>query len=138
MTTNRQSQAPSPSGSMTPLLMVLAAVAALLGVFLLAIGEEAMAIAPAVLLLILVGAAAFDSLAARRKLERHGGSTPEVDSDARDSFPTMTGDEEAPLGATRETHRELDPHDLPPDHPSREAVEERTGRPGPREAAHRR
>jgi hypothetical protein len=123
---------------MTPLLMTLAVVAALVAVFLLVIGETSLAIAPAVLLLILAGAAAFDSVAAKRKLDRHAGSTPEVDADSRDSFPTMTGDEEAPLGATRESHRELDPHDLPPDHPSREAVEERTGRPGPRDPAPRR
>ncbi len=129
MTTNHPH---SPSGSMTPLLLTLATVALALAIFLLAIGEAGLALAPAALLLIMLAAAAFDSLAARRKLERHGGSTPAVDADARDSFPTMAGDDEVPLGATRESHEELSAHDLPPDHPSRPAVEEKTGYERPR------
>ncbi len=122
---------------MVPLLLTLAAVAALVTIFLIAIGETSLAVGPGILMLILVLGAGFDEVTARRKLERHGESTPEFDADSRDSFPAMTDDEDVPLGATREAHDELDPHDLPLDHPSRETVDERNGRPGPRETTRR-
>ena len=41
--------------------------------------------------------------------------------EADDDFPV---DDETALGDTPQAHEGLDPHDLPPDHPSREDVEE--------------
>ena len=52
-------------------------------------------------------------------------SMPEHDSqrspDDDDDFPV---DDETALGDTPQAHEGLDPHDLPPDHPSRQDVEE--------------
>jgi len=42
----------------------------------------------------------------------------------------MVSDEEAPLGASGESHTDIEPHDLPPEHPSREAVEKVAEREG--------
>lgn len=125
MSTHRQSHhVPRAPGSLVPLLTVLAAAAAIVAVVLLVIGEPGFAGAIAVLLLILVGAGAFDALVARRKLARHHGDVGALDTDERDTFPTMAADADVPRGATRESHTDLNPHDLPPDHPSGERVEE--------------
>ena len=39
----------------------------------------------------------------------------------------MTPDEETDLGDTPEAHDEVSPHDLPKDHPGRQAAEELAG-----------
>ena len=128
----QSSRVTRPSGNLIPVLAVLAATAALIVVLLLAIGQPGYAAAAAVLLLVLLGAGAFDALVAHRKLMRHHGDTDAIDADERNSVPTMTTDPDAPLGATRESHTDVDPHDLPPDHPSRPAVEEEAAQQGRR------
>jgi hypothetical protein len=39
----------------------------------------------------------------------------------------LTPDDETPAGDTPEAHDEITPHDLPPDHPGRQAAEEQAG-----------
>lgn len=47
------------------------------------------------------------------------------EGDSSDPTPKQPANPEAPLGATTEQHRELEPHDLPIDHPARPVIEER-------------
>ena len=39
-------------------------------------------------------------------------------------LPTLPAEDDRPLGDTPQAHDELNPHDLPPDHPGRHAAEE--------------
>jgi len=111
-------------GSLGPLLGILSAALAAVIVVLLALDQPGGAVAAAILLLLLGGVGVADSLAARRKLSRHGDRAGAVEADDRDSIPAMPTGEAAPLGATDESHTDLDPHDLPPGHPARRAIEE--------------
>lgn len=45
------------------------------------------------------------------------------DSEAREPLGPLTPDDQTPLGDTPEAHDEITPHDVPKDHPSRQAVE---------------
>ena len=111
---------------MVGMLATLAAACALLAVILVSIGQAPFAIPVAILLAILIAAGMFDAFAARRKVARHRGDIDSVEADEGDTFATMVADERAPMGATSQSHEDIDPHDLPPDHPSRRAVEERS------------
>lgn len=51
---------------------------------------------------------------------------PPHDREASEPLGPMTPDEETPAGDTPEAHDEVTPHDLPRDHPGREAAEDRT------------
>ena len=110
------------------MLATLSAVTVVVAIFLIAIGMAMLAVPVAILFVILAAAAAFDAIMARRKLARHGGDLDSVEADENDALPTMVSDEEAPLGATSQAHEDIDPHDLPPDHPSRQAVEDQSRR----------
>lgn len=110
-------------GTPVPLIAILAAGMAVLALGLLVAGEAAYAVAPAVLLVLLLAVAMMDSLVARNKVARHGGDAHAVEADSDDAVPNQVLIEDAPLGATPDVHGDLDPHDLPPDHPSRPAVE---------------
>jgi len=46
------------------------------------------------------------------------------DSETDEPLGPATPDEETPLGDTPEAHDEISPHDLPKDHPGRQAAEE--------------
>ena len=46
------------------------------------------------------------------------------DGEHSEPLGPFTPDKETPLGDTPEAHDEITPHDLPPDHPGREAAEE--------------
>lgn len=116
----------------SPLLTILAAGMAVLAVGLLIAGESSYAIAPVILLVLLLGVAALASLTARNKIAGHGGDTRAVEADSEDPVPTQVQVEDAPLGATPDVHGDLDPHDIPKDHPSRPAVEQAAGDRGDR------
>ena len=111
---------------MAGMLATLAAVCALLAVVLVSIGQATLAIPVAILLAILIAAGMFDAFAARRKVARHCGDVDSVEADEGDTFPTMVADEQAPIGATSQSHEDIAPHDLPLDHASRPAVKERS------------
>ena len=54
----------------------------------------------------------------------------EHDKDAGEPLGPATPDEETDLGDTPEAHDEISPHDLPKDHPGRQAAEEQAERGG--------
>jgi hypothetical protein len=60
----------------------------------------------------------------REEQEHHA---PPHDEDAEEPLGPFTPDDETALGDTPEAHDELNPHDLPPDHPGREEAERRAG-----------
>lgn len=49
------------------------------------------------------------------------------EGDAADPIPKQPANPARPLGDTTEVHDELSPHDLPIDHPGRQAAEEQAG-----------
>ena len=58
-----------------------------------------------------------------RIITARGGS----DQDSTSNFPNQEPRDERPLGDTPEAHDEINPHDLPLDHPGREEAEEQAG-----------
>ena len=55
---------------------------------------------------------------------------PPHDDEAEEPLGPMTPDEETALGDTPEAHDEINPHDLPKDHPGREQAERIAGERG--------
>jgi len=55
---------------------------------------------------------------------------PPHDDEASEPLGPMTPDDETPLGDTPEAHDEINPHDLPKDHPGRERAEQTAGETG--------
>ena len=105
-------------------LLVVALVA--LAVTTLITGE-AIFIVPALLLLAVIAAMSLGEFGLKKRLEhRHGGDEQAVQSDNTDPIPSthLAEDESTPLGDTSEAHDELSPHDLPKDHPGRQAAED--------------
>ena len=49
------------------------------------------------------------------------------DSESEEPLGPMTPDEETSMGDTPEAHDEVNPRDLPPDHPGRKEAEHRAG-----------
>ena len=89
-------------------------------------GDPAYAIPGAILLALVIGYAALERILTRVHLRRHGGDPGRALSDHEDwAVPSahLTPDDERPTGDTPEVHDEISPHDLPPDHPGREAAE---------------
>lgn len=54
-------------------------------------------------------------------------SRADADSDAKAPPADILANDGRPLGDTDEAHDELSPHDLPKDHPGRQAAEEQAG-----------
>jgi hypothetical protein len=52
------------------------------------------------------------------------GTSRSAPTDNTDSTPRLSAEGNRPLGDTPEAHDEINPHDLPPDHPGRHAAEE--------------
>ncbi|HEX8206856.1 MAG TPA: hypothetical protein VF587_12420 [Solirubrobacteraceae bacterium] len=55
---------------------------------------------------------------------RTAGTSRSAASDNTDATPRLRAEGNRPLGDTPEAHDEINPHDLPPDHPGRHAAEE--------------
>src|SRR5688500_9481050 len=51
------------------------------------------------------------------------GTSRRAETDADDSVPRLSDDAARPLGDTPEAHDEINPHDLPTDHPGRQTAE---------------
>jgi len=91
-------------------------------------GEPAYAIPGAILFALVMGYAVVERRLTTAHMRRHGGDTGSAMRDDEDwPVPSahLTADDERPLGDTPEVHDEINPHDLPPDHPGRQAAEER-------------
>ena len=52
------------------------------------------------------------------------GTSSSASADSTDPTPRLSAEGDRPLGDTPEAHDEINPHDLPPDHPGRHAAEE--------------
>jgi hypothetical protein len=50
-----------------------------------------------------------------------------ADSESREPLGPMTPDDKTALGDTPEAHDEINPRDLPPDHPGRKEAERQSG-----------
>jgi hypothetical protein len=105
-------------------------IGALLVVYVLAVllaGTPEYLIPAAILALIVLGYAMVQRALTRREMARHGG---DVDAALRDdedwAIPSthLVGDDTTQAGDTPEVHDEISPHDLPIDHPGRQAAED--------------
>jgi hypothetical protein len=85
---------------------------------------------PAVVLALLLGGYALVNRALTRRVVQRDGSLEEAMSDNTDAVPSthLIPDDETAAGDTPEAHDEINPHDLPIDHPARAAAEERAAR----------
>jgi hypothetical protein len=92
----------------------LVAAAVVIGVAWLAMGAEA-ALPITILAVLCVGAAL---------VYRTVGTSRTAATDNRDTVPRLNAEGDRPLGDTPQAHDEINPHDLPPDHPGRHAAEE--------------
>lgn len=63
------------------------------------------------------------------RIDRRHDSANDAAADARDPVPSthLVRDDETPAGDTPEAHDEINPHDLPMDHPGRQAAEDEAG-----------
>lgn len=59
--------------------------------------------------------------------QRERDEEPGADSESKEPLGPVTPDDETPMGDTPETHDEISPHDLPPDHPGRREAERQSG-----------
>jgi len=120
--------ASQPSGgrtitSLVALLLILAGVALCVTIVLIAVGQGGGGIAAAIFCLILLGAAGMDAGITKRKLATHGGDARAVEEDSQDAIPAVVQTAEEPVGVSGDVHTDLNPHDLPIDHPGRQPVE---------------
>ncbi|MEA2247052.1 MAG: hypothetical protein QOH46_1581, partial [Solirubrobacteraceae bacterium] len=84
---------------------------------------------PALILAALVVGYALFNLALTRRVEARHDSLEDAMSDETEPLPSshLIPDDQTPAGDTPEAHDEINPHDLPPDHPGRQAAEEQAG-----------
>ena len=80
-------------------------------------------------LVVLVAGLFLANAAMRRRVTARHDSLEDAMSDEREPLPSahLIPDNETPAGDTPEAHDEINPHDLPPDHPGRQAAEEKAG-----------
>jgi hypothetical protein len=83
-------------------------------------------IIPVVILAALIFGYAALNWAATRRMESRHDSLDDAMSDEDESIPSahLIPDDTTPAGDTPEAHDEINPHDLPPDHPGRQAAED--------------
>ena len=105
-------------GSIVAFLVIFGLTAILTG--------SAIYIVPAVILAALVFGYAGFNLAMTKRVEARHDSLDDAMSDENEPLPTshLIPDDRTPAGDTPEAHDEINPHDLPPDHPGRHAAED--------------
>ena len=83
-----------------------------------------------IIVLVLLVAALFagNALMRKRVASRHD-SIEDAMSDEKEPLPSahLIPDNQTPAGDTPEAHDEINPHDLPPDHPGRQEAEAQAG-----------
>jgi hypothetical protein len=109
----------------------LAMIVAFLPVFAVTVlltGDPIYIIPVGVLVALVVGYALFNRVMTARITERHE-SLGDAMSDEDEPLPSshLIPDDSTPAGDTPEAHDEINPHDLPPDHPGREEAEAQAG-----------
>jgi hypothetical protein len=107
----------------------------IIGVFLvifavtvLLTGEPVYLIPIVILAALVLGYALFNRAMTRRIEARHD-SLDDAMSDEKEPLPSahLIPDDQTPAGDTPEAHDEINPHDLPPDHPGRQEAEAQAG-----------
>ena len=107
-----------------PLIGVLLAVYV---VTVLLSGTPEYLIPAAILAALVIGYAVLQRALTKRQMARHGGDADAALRDDEDwAIPSahLIGDDTTQAGDTPEVHDEINPHDLPIDHPGREAAEQ--------------
>jgi hypothetical protein len=107
------------------MLAILTSVAAVATLFLLIDGRPGYAVAPALLLVLILAVGAVDTLLARRQIDRHGGDVHAALGDSKAPEPVIPVNRETPYGETSESHDELSLHDVLPGEPMRKPLERR-------------
>ncbi len=113
------------------MIVVVAVFAAIYAATVLISGSPEYLVPGAVIVLLIVGYAVIERLLTKRHMARHDGDAAAAMADSDDwAIPSahLIPDDARPTGDTPEAHDELDPHDLPPDHPGRSALEQRAAR----------
>jgi hypothetical protein len=82
---------------------------------------------PAVILAILVVGYGLANRALTQRIAARHDSVEDAAADETEPIPSthLIADDRTPAGDTPEAHDEINPHDLPPDHPGRQAAEDR-------------
>jgi hypothetical protein len=112
------------------MLVLVAVVAVIYTATVLLAGSPEFLIPGGILLAIILGYAGVERLLTRAHMRRHDGDVLEAMQDDEDwAVPSahLIPDDARPTGDTPEVHDEISPHDLPPDHPGREAAEAQAG-----------
>ena len=84
---------------------------------------------PAVILAVLVIGYALLNRAATKRIAARHDSPQDAAADESEPIPSahLIPDDQTPAGDTPEAHDEINPHDLPRDHPGRQAAEAQAG-----------
>jgi hypothetical protein len=96
-------------------------------VVILLTGEPVWLIPGAILALIVIGWGVTNRAATKSLEERHGGDIERAMSDESEPLPSahlLAVEDDRPAGDTPEAHDEINPRDIPPDSPARQAAEE--------------
>jgi len=103
---------------------LVAAFIVIFGVTVILTSNPVYLIAVLILAVLVVGYSLFNRAAAKNIASRHG-SLEDAMSDETEPIPSahLIPDDETAAGDTPEAHDEINPHDLPPDHPGRQAAE---------------
>ena len=108
---------------------LLTAVIVVYAATVLASGTPEYLIPAAILVVLVLGYVAFEHFLGKRFMRRHGDeSLSAMRDDEAWPIPSahLSADDVTSLGDTSEVHSEINPHDLPPDHPGRRAAERQT------------
>ncbi len=109
-------------------LPLIAVFVVIFAVTVLLTGEPIYLIPVGILAALVILYAVFNRAMTARVASRHD-SLEDAMSDEREPLPSahLIPDNETAAGDTPEAHDEINPHDLPPDHPGRQAAEEKAG-----------
>jgi hypothetical protein len=107
---------------------LVAAFIVIFGVTVILTGNPAYLIAAVIIAALVVGYALFNRAMSKKVASRHD-SLEDAMSDETEPIPSthLIPDNETAAGDTPEAHDEINPHDLPPDHPGRPEAEAQAG-----------
>jgi hypothetical protein len=105
-------------------LALIAAFLVVFGLTVILTGKPTYLIAAVMIAALVVGWALLNRAMTKRVASKHG-SIEDAMSDETESIPSthLIPDNETAAGDTPEAHDEINPHDLPPDHPGRAEAE---------------
>src|SRR3954471_12032448 len=103
----------------------VAAFVVIFGITVILTGSPSYLIAAVMIAVLVLAWAGFNRVMTKRVESRHD-SIEDAMSDESEPLPSahLIPDNETAAGDTPEAHDEINPHDLPPDHPGRQAAEE--------------